>query len=202
MMNGQKNIALLFTDQDARGFTLIEMLVSMTMGLLILAGLTSMFVSMNDASRAVSSRSDRMGDLYLASHIMQAELRESKNLCWDAAKNRIIYEPLDSSNPLIIKTCNTVNPTNGSFEFRPAKTGKPTPYICWDRPNKGDGCQELIRDMSAPNPSNPSTPPNPLGLIATQSANLIWTITLTSSYLNENKANKTLSLRFKTWKRN
>jgi len=80
-MNGQKNNVLLLADQGARGFTLIEMLVGMTMGLLILAGLTSMFVSMNDASRAVASRSDRMGDLYLAAHIMQAELRESKAIC-------------------------------------------------------------------------------------------------------------------------
>jgi len=190
MMNGQKNIALLFTDQDARGFTLIEMLVSMTMGLLILAGLTSMFVSMNDASRAVSSRSDRMGDLYLASHIMQAELRESKALCWDTSKNQIIYQPLDSSIALDTAACNTVDSTHGSFKIMPVKTGHPTPYICWDRPGKGDGCQELIRDMSAS------------GLVASQSTNLIWTITLTSSYLNENKANKTLSLRFKTWKRN
>jgi len=189
-MGGQANIAPVCERQDTRGFTLIEMLVGMTMGLLILAGLTTMFVSMNDASRAVSSRSDRMGDLYLASHIMQAELRESKNICWEAAKNRIIYRPLDSTVPL---ACNTVDASQGSFEFKPAKTGKPTPYICWNRPNKADGCQELIRGMSASNPP---------GLVATQSANLIWTITLTSSYLNENKANKTLSLRFKTWKRN
>jgi len=190
MMNGEKEIALLLSDQDARGFTLIEMVVGMAMGLIILAGLTAMFVSMNDASRAVSSRSDRMGDIYLASHIMQAELRESQNLCWEAAKNRIIYRPLDSA---VVLACNTVDASQGSFEFRPAKTGKPTPYICWDRPGKADGCQELIRDMNASNPT---------GLVASQSANLIWTITLTSSYLNENKATKTLSLRFKTWKRN
>ncbi len=192
MMGSQKNIVLLLADQDVRGFTLIEMLVGMTMGLLILAGLTSMFVSMNDASRAVSSRSDQMGNLYLASHIMQAELRESQDLCWDATKNRIIYRPLDSIIPLDTTACNTVDASQGSFEFRPAKTGHPTPYICWDRPNK-TRCEELIRGMSASNPS---------GLVASQSANSIWTITLTSSYLNENKANKTLSLRFKTWKRN
>ena len=191
-MNGQKNITLAFADQDVRGFTLIEMLVGMSMGLLILAGLSSMFVSMNDASRAVASRSDRMGDLYLASHIMQSKLRESRNLCWDATKNRIIYRPLDSKIPLDTTACNTVDASHGSFELRPAKTGHPTPYICWNLPQNSQGCQELIRGMSAAGLITTRTPP----------PNVRWTITLTSSYLNENKATKKLSLSFKIWKRN
>jgi len=187
MINRQKSIIKAVAEHNMLGFTLIEMMVSMAMGLLILAGLTSMFVSVNDASRSVASRSERMGDLFLASQIMQGALRESHALCWDTTKNRIIYQPLDSSATLDTAACNTVDPKNGSFEFRPAKTGKPTPYICWDLPNNGQGCQELIRDMKT--------------MDATVT-NSIWTITLTSSYRNENKAKKTLSLRFKIWKRN
>jgi len=192
-MNRSNIIASVPDSQIEQGFTLIEMMVGMAMGLLLLAGLTKMFVSMNDTSRAVSSRSEQMGDLYLASHIMQTELRESQALCWDTTKNRIIYQPLDSTVVLNTVACNAVDATHGSFESKPVKAGKPTPYVCWDRPDKGDGCQELMRDMSASNPP---------GLAVVQSANLMWTITLTSSYLNESKTNKTLSLRFKTWNRN
>jgi len=193
MMYKQKNIILITAKEGVLGFTLIEMLVSMTMGLLILAGLTSMFVSMNDASRSVASRSDRMGDLYLASHIMQNELRESQALCWDATKNRIIYQPLDSSVTLDSTVCNVVDATHGSFEFRPAKTGKPTPYICWNLPNNAQGCQELMRDMF---------PSIGLVVVVPTPPNEIWTVTLTSRYLNENKVKQPLNMRFKIWKRN
>ena len=113
MINRRKNTTPLLADQGSCGFTLIEMLVGMTMGLLILAGLSSMFVSMNDASRTVSSRNDQMGDLYLASHIMQAELRGSQASCWDSVNNCIIYRPLDSSITLDTTACNAVADSQG-----------------------------------------------------------------------------------------
>jgi len=191
MMGRMKRVVPVFGQREC-GFTLIELMVSMAIGLLILAGLTTMLVSINGASRAIASRSDKVGDLYLASHLMQESLRESKAICWDASKTRIIYQPLDSTVPLDTAACSVVDKTHGTFEFRLAKSGKPTPYICWNRPNKGGGCQELIRGMNASSPD---------GLSASKSA-LIWTITLTASYINESKANKTLSLRFKTWPRN
>jgi len=171
-----------------RGFTLIEMMVSLSMGLIVLAGLTTMFVSMNDASRAVVSRTERMGDLYLVSHIMQSELRSGKDICWDTANNRIIYQTLDSA--VALGACNSVDAANGSFDFRAADSTHPTPYICWDRPVLGGGCQELIRDLDSP------------GLIVPAPVDGVWTVTLVASYLNENKATKTLSLRFNTWPRN
>ena len=172
------------------GFTLIEMMFSISMGLIILAGLTTMFVSMSNVSRSVASRGERMGDLYLASQIMQAELRESKAVCWDSVKNRIIYQPLDSTDILDVAACNTLAAGNGSFELRPAKasTIHNTPYICWDRPLK-NRCEELIRELT------------PSGLVATSSAGT-WTITLTGQYRNEEKKDRQLSIRFKTWPRN
>jgi len=172
------------------GFTLIEMLVGMTMGLLILAGLTAMFVSMNDTSRSVASRSERMGDLYLASHVMQAELRGGQDICWDAANSRIIYQPLDST--VALTGCNAVDAANGSFDLRPVNLAdnKPTPYICWDRPSLGGGCQELIRNLDA------------AGLVMPPAVDGVSTVTLVASYLNENKQSRTLSLRFNTWPRN
>ncbi|NWF38153.1 prepilin-type N-terminal cleavage/methylation domain-containing protein [Mariprofundus sp. NF] len=177
------------TLSDEAGFTLIEMMIGMAMGLIILAGLTMMFVSMNDASRAVTSRGERMADLYLVSHLMQAELRGGQDICWDGTNNQIIYQPLDSV--VALGTCDTVDATNGAFRMNAANVGggKPTPYICWDQPNIAGGCQELIRDMSA------------TGLTAS-SATGIWVVTLVAEYLNENKQTRELSLQFNTWPRN
>lgn len=178
---------------DEAGFTLIEMMVGMAMGLIILAGLTLMFVSMNDASRAVTTRGERMADLYLVSHLMQAELRAGQDICWDGTNNQIIYQPLDSV--VALGACNTVVATNGAFRMNAANPGGgiPTPYICWDQPrdqpNVGDDCQELIRDMNA------------AGLTAS-SATGIWVVTLVADYLNENKQTRELSLQFNTWPRN
>jgi len=60
-----------------QGFTLIEMLISMSMGLVLLAGLSSIFIADSNTSRVISSRTERMGDLFLASHLMQSDIRES-----------------------------------------------------------------------------------------------------------------------------
>jgi len=184
------------------GFTLIEMLISVSMGLLLLAGLTTMFVSMSNTSRALSSRTERMSDLYLASQIMQEALRESKKICKDVGTNRyrIIYQPIDSPNaPDPGGVCNTgaINSTNGSFEMRDAGgSTHPTPYICWHRPNKSR-CEEMIRGFYAPT----SVPPG-LDVLPPAGATGVWTITLTAKYMNESKQSVPLSLRFKTWARN
>jgi len=59
------------------GFTLIEMLISMSMGLMIIGGITMVFMSNSNVSRVISSQTEILGDLYLASHLMQAGLRGS-----------------------------------------------------------------------------------------------------------------------------
>ena len=169
----------------------------MAMGLIILAGLTLMFVSMNDASRAVTSRGERMADLYLVSHLMQAELRGGQDICWDAANSQLIYRPLDST--VALGACNAVDAANGAFRMNAANPGgnKPTPYICWDQPNLGGGCQELIRDMNAAAGltavNSAVTASNPTGM---------WAVTLIADYQNENKVTRTLSLEFTTRPRN
>jgi len=60
------------------GFTLIEMLISMAIGLVLIAGIAMIFVSSSKTSTALTGRTERMGDLFLASHLMQAAVRESK----------------------------------------------------------------------------------------------------------------------------
>lgn len=175
---------------DERGFTLLELMVSMVMGLIIIAGITAMFLSYSRASNAVSSRTERMGDLYLATQVMLAEMRGGRDICWDGTNSRIIYQPLDSV--VALGACTTVDATNGSFELKPADPGndKPTPYACWDRPEMADGCQELIRDLGTTN-----------GMTATLASN-VWTVTVNSSYSDEEHKGKNMTISFTVWPRN
>jgi len=72
--------------QREQGFTLIEMLISMAMGLVLIAGISSIFIADSNIARTMSSRSERMGDLFLASHLMQEALRESLRCRQNAPK--------------------------------------------------------------------------------------------------------------------
>lgn len=171
------------------GFTLIELIISMAIGVVLLAGISMMFVSDGNMATAQSNRSERFNDLYLASQIMQSELRQSSAICWDSTNSRIIYQPLDSSSPL--GSCDTVDGANGSFEFQSSKSD-----ICWDKPDNGSGCQELIRNMASS--------PQGLQMSPTSNSNLsaIRTVTLTSLYENAQKQGQTVNLVFHVWPRN
>jgi len=166
-----------------RGFTLVELMVAMAIGLVILAGIISLYVSGVNSNRAEISRTERMSDLYLASQIMQSELKTARDICWDAANQQLIYQPLDSAAAL--NGCNNVAASNGAFRLETKKQ-----RICWDRPDEADGCQELIRDMDAKT-----------GLEASLSGG-VWEIHLRSVYSGKDHTTKTLELDFKLWPRN
>lgn len=166
--------------QQQRGFTLIELLIGMTIGLVILAGIVAMFLSGVNAGRSEASRADRMADLYLASQIMQTELKLARSICWNAAKRHLIYQPLESAQAL--GACGTVAASNGAFRFEQGKK-----RICWDRPSENDGCQELIRGIDR--------------FDATQSGG-VWTLRLQGSYTDADHKNKSLQVVFKVWPRN
>jgi prepilin-type N-terminal cleavage/methylation domain-containing protein len=172
------------------GFTLIELMVTMVMGLIILAGITAMFLSYSKTSIAVSSRTERMGDMYLATQIMHAELRVGKDICWDGTNSRIVYQTQDSL--VALGACTSVDASNGSFELKPADSGnnKPTPYVCWNRPEMGGGCQELIRDLDTTT-----------GMTVSVSSG-VWTVTLNATHSDEERKSKNMSMSFKTWPRN
>jgi len=186
-----------------QGFTLIEMMIGMAMGLIILAGLTTVFVSFNDSSRAVTSRTERMGDLYLASQIMQGELRQSLSTelsthtvatdltargaavpsgypasfpslpHWDATTKTLTYQDLDGNV--------------GIFHYQKTSNDR----IYWLRADATiSNFEELIRDL------NTST-----GMTVT-TASGVTTVTLSSTYTNEDKASKDLDITFKTRPRN
>jgi len=200
-----------------QGFTLIEMLISMSMGLLIIAGITMILMSNSNISRVISSQTEVMGDLYLASHLMQAGIRGSVavtapvpsfpvdlgagarkpvGVCdapnvktvslpanypvsfpsypyWDAASKTLTYQTIDGNT--------------GVFQYQRSANDR----IYWLKP---DPCvfqfQELMRDMDVAN-----------GMSVTIAAGEV-DVTLQSTYSNEQKQSKTLSLSFKTWPRN
>ncbi len=185
------------------GFTLIEMMIGMAMGLIILAGLTTLFVSYNDSSRAVTSRTERMGDLYLASQVMQSELRQSLSVPlasndvltdlaargvasitgypaaftalphWDATSKTITYQDLDGNV--------------GIFQYQRISNDR----IYWLRPDASVSTfAELIRDMNTSSGLNVTAPGG------------VMTVKLTSTYTNENKVNKNMDITFKTRPRN
>jgi len=180
-----------------KGFTLIELLITMLIGLIIMAGMTSVFISQTRTASMLKNKTEAMGDLFLASQIMQSELRGAKGICWNAALSTIVYQPIDST-----AACGgAASASNGAFELRPASSTKPTPYICWTRPNNGSGCQELIRGLPAAT-GGPSTG----GLNVTPSgvapAPVIYTVDLKSLFHGQDNQMNNLGLTFKVWARN
>jgi len=175
--------------RQQKGFTLIELMVTMLIGLIIMAGMTSVFISQTRTATMLKNKTEAMGDLFLASQIMQSELRGSKGICWTGSA--IVYQPLDSNAP-----CGgAANAANGSFELRPASATKPTPYICWTRPNNGSGCQEMIRNLPAAGLAVTATagvPPQPT----------MYAVDLKSLFRGQDNQSKNLGLTFKVWARN
>ncbi|MDQ6973738.1 MAG: prepilin-type N-terminal cleavage/methylation domain-containing protein [Mariprofundaceae bacterium] len=177
-----------------QGFTLIELLITTAIGLVIMAGMTSVFVSQTRTATMLKNKTEAMGDLFLASQIMQSELRGAKRICWNGT-NILSYQPIDSNTSCVAG----VNAANGSFEIRPVNATHPTPYICWARPNNRSGCQELLRGlpvagaltvaMIAPAPVVPPLP-------------ITYVIDLQSNFTGQANQAKTLGLTFKVWARN
>ena len=176
-----------------QGFTMIEVLMTMVIAMFVLAGMSAMFVSQTKTAQMLSKKSEIMNDLFLASQIMQFELRKAKAICWDAVNDRIIYQPLTSANDLTVACAEDVS-TNGWFRMV-AVAIPASSEVCWDRPDLGGFCQELIRDLKA----NVGLNVTPLGNVDLQA---VRTITLTADYLDSNKSVQSLKMSFKIWPRN
>ncbi|MFQ5518848.1 MAG: prepilin-type N-terminal cleavage/methylation domain-containing protein [Mariprofundus sp.] len=209
------------------GFTLIEMMISMAIGLVILAGLTTIFVSFNASNSAAASRTERMSDLYLASHIIQTELRQSLNAqlstdlvagtedvldnltsrgvskpasyptnaadfdalpYWDATSKTLTYQDMDGNV--------------GIFQYQRTSNER----IYWLRPlaagvSGSATFQELMRDLNTADGFeifNPSTHVE----VTTGGMSGGLEAVLRSTFKNENKVSKDISLTFKIWPRN
>ncbi|MDQ6982498.1 MAG: prepilin-type N-terminal cleavage/methylation domain-containing protein [Mariprofundus sp.] len=196
--------------QYERGFTLIEMLISLAMGLIIIAGIATVFISTSQTSSVISSRVERMGDLFLATHLMQAGLRESvsvpsvgmpilTNLTSRGVAIPTGYPASDTvftSLPYWDAASKTLTYQNlegnvGIFHYQHSSKDR----IYWLRPlapgvSGSKNFQELIRDLDTAN-----------GMIASPINGGISVI-LQSVYNNEQHQNQVASLAFNMWPRN
>jgi len=210
---------------NEQGFTLIEMLISMSMGLVLIAGLSSIFIADSNTSRVISSRTERMGDLFLASHLMQQALRESKS------KPFTTTTP-PTSTPSILTNLNTRNVSLPSGYPSSDATFTALPYwdaksqtltyqtlegnvgifqyqryannsIYWLRPISNIKLfAELIRDLDT---TNGMTVYDPATNKLVKTPNALgggMRIDLKSVYRNQNKQSSALSLSFLIWPRN
>jgi len=208
-----------------QGFTLIELLISMSMGLVLIAGLSSIFIADSNTSRAISSRTERMGDLFLASHLMQQALRESKSVPFttistptstpsiltnlnarkvalpsgypssDATFTALPY--WDAKSQTI--TYQTLEGNVGIFHYQHNKKDD----IYWLRPITNIKLfAELIRDLDT---TSGMTVYDPASNKLVKNPNALgggMRIDLKSAYSNQNKQNSSLSLSFMVWPRN
>jgi len=180
---------------DSRGFTLIELLVSTLIAMVLLAGIVGIFISQNKAANMVTDKTDRLSDMFLASQIMQTALRDAQAICWDGVNNRIVYQPLDSNTVAVTDPCTAaVDVQNGFFRFD-AATATQTAQVCWDRPNLGGGCQELIRDLKDA---------TGMQIVPVANANLkvLRQIILTARAQNLDRIDRDVFLEFRVWPRN
>jgi len=158
--------------QAQQGFTLIELMVSMLIGMVILLGMMLTFTSNARVSNSMASRTERLGDLYLVSQIMQTELRNAQagTIAW--ASNVLSYTSQDGDT--------------AEFEYQRTSNDR----LYWQRPGFAN-FEEVIREL------DPA-----VGMSVSGSASGVWTVTLKSAYQNENHEIKTLDLSFKAWARN
>ncbi|MDQ6998083.1 MAG: prepilin-type N-terminal cleavage/methylation domain-containing protein [Mariprofundus sp.] len=207
------------------GFTLIEMLISMSMGLMIVGGISSIFISNSNVSRVISSQTEIMGDLYLASHLMQADLRESI-----VVTAPVPSFPADLMSGARKPTGVCASPNNKSVSLPTNYPASFPSYPYWDAtsktltyqdmdghtgiiqyqrpsstcPNSGAGCISWLRpDICAWKFEELIRGMDEAnGLAITISATGEVNVVLTAAYDNEQHQSRTLSLSFKTWPRN
>jgi len=180
--------------QNSRGFTLIEIMVAMVIALFLLAGLVTTMVSQQKTATMVSGRTDRLSDLFLASQIMQTALRDAQAMCWDGTNKRLVYQPLDSTAAVTAPCTATVNPKNGFFRFN-AATAVQSAAVCWDRPNLGDGCQELLRDLKDVTGLQVSP-------VSNTNLKVLRKIILTALATNRDRIDRDVFMEFNVWPRN
>ncbi|HXH64779.1 MAG TPA: prepilin-type N-terminal cleavage/methylation domain-containing protein [Mariprofundaceae bacterium] len=179
---------------SSRGFTLVELLVSMVIVMIILAGLYSNVLMQSRVQASQASTVDAVEDLRISSQIMAGQLRLATNICWDSGNNRLVYQPLGASVTLTAATCGTLDPSWGAFQFS-SGTSATGGTVCWDRPVVGGGCQEMLRGLDTATGFS-VTPTSNASLTAMR------TLTLVSQYKSVDRTNRDLQISFDVLPRN
>jgi len=199
-----------------QGFTLIEMLISMSMGLVLIAGLSSIFIADSKTSRVISSRTELMGDLFLASHLMQEALRASRNTPDPTTSILTDLDTRGVSKPSGYPTTDAtftalpfwhaasqsltyqdLEGNVGIFQYQRTSNDR----IYWLRPASATSTfQELIRDLDTANGMVVYDPANNNAVTTTLGGGM--RVDLTSAYTNANNLGSSLSLSLLAWPRN
>jgi len=200
------------------GFTLIELMVSMAIGLMILLGMTMMFTSDAKISSTLASRTESLGDLYLVSQILQSDLRGSV-----ADTAPVFPADLLSSGRRPASLCTSPNNKSVSLPANYPNSFTELPY--WDSTSKTltyqdpDGNTGIIQYQRTANDRIYWLRPDPcvyefeevirgldtsagMAVSISGTSPKVYTITLKSAYQNEDRQTRTLDLSFKAWARN
>ncbi|RMD96978.1 MAG: prepilin-type N-terminal cleavage/methylation domain-containing protein [Bacteroidetes bacterium] len=187
---------------STRGFTLIELLVTMVIALILLAGLTSNFISQSNVARTQSDRAMTSEDLVLASQIMRRELKTA------IGSTVAISSP--NTTDLVLKYVN-VDLYAGAFWYNhPASTGgRLGPgSLCWIRPSIH------LDPPTDPLPASATCTGNDellVGLDPTAGMDVYtdtgtdpytWTVTLKGEFRDVDKQVRPMELKFSIWPRN
>lgn len=180
----------------SQGFTLVELLVTMAIAMVILAGLYSNFLLQSRVQARQASTVDALEDLRLASQIMSTQLRLASNICWDATNKRIIYQPLGAT-VMTSAACNagTVDLSWGTFQFK-SGTAATGGTLCWDRPNTANtNCDQMMQGLNSSSGFQVSP---------TSNSNLqaLRSLTLKGQYKSVDRQSKDLQIGFDVQPRN
>jgi len=190
----------------------------MAMGLVLIAGISSVFTSMGKTSSAVSAKTERMGDLYLMSQVMQEQLRLSRKT---QDVNNTVLANLTARGVNIAGKIPGYPSTAATFAVLPYwdKATKTLTYqdidgdvgifcyqysgtdsIYWLRAEASiKKFDELSRNMDV---NNGMCVLDANDVCVTASVANATSIKLVSAYLNEGHKTKTMSLSFMAWPRN
>lgn len=169
-----------------QGFSLVELLVTLVISMVILAGLYSNFILQSRVQSSQSTSVDALEDLRLASHIMAGQLRLAANICTDPT-NGLVYQPLGAITPMT-SSCSGALPQDwGAFSFSSSP-----PSVMWKQPGTNAPVQ-LLKGLDSTN-----------GFLFTPTGvgNALRTVTLTSLYQGIDQQNRTVQIKFNVLPRN
>lgn len=159
--------------ESAQGFTLVEMMVTLLIGMVIMGGLLYNFTIQSKLSDAEEKITASLEDLHLASQIMQKELRMAKLVSWDSNTKTLSYTTLDNKS--------------GSFQYQKNSNDR----IYWTRPGNTTP-SELVRNLDST---------TGMTVDYTSGAD-IYTVHLNASYVGRDRIPKQFGIAFRIWPRN
>jgi len=177
------------------GFSLVELMISLTIGIIIINGVIGVFISQNKLQGGEANRSELLSDLQLSSTIIQSELRHAQDV-YTCSPSEIRYRPLDSTAAALgaADCANTVDTYAGQFLLVSAGASgcstSSTPCIDWKEYGKTQK-NEMIRSIKANT-----------GLNASVDAYGVYTIRITGQFLNRERNLQDLTMDTHVWPRN